>query len=41
MGVEQFRSYLYQETGPVRMKSQEWPMEIKPRQVAKFGEGTV
>ena len=38
-----FRSYLYQyqETGLVRVKSQEWPMEIKARPVAKFGEGTV
>ena len=33
-----FRSYLYQETGLVRVKSQEWPMEIKARPVAKFGE---
>ena len=36
-----FRSYLYQETGPVRVKSQEWPMEIKSRPVAKFSEGRV
>ncbi len=38
-----FRSYLYQyqETGLVRVKSQEWPMEIKARPVAKFGRGTV
>ena len=34
-----FRSYLYQETGLVRVKFQEWPMEIKARPVAKFGEG--
>jgi hypothetical protein len=34
-----FRSYLYQETGLVRVKSQEWPMEIKARPVAKFGAG--
>ena len=36
-----FRSYLYQETGLVRVKFQEWPMEIKARPVAKFGEGRV
>jgi hypothetical protein len=37
-----FRSCLYQETGlVVRVKFQEWPMEIKSRQVAKFGEGRV
>jgi hypothetical protein len=38
-----FRSYLYQyqETGLVRVRSQEWPMEIKARPVAKFGEGRV
>jgi putative transposase len=36
-----FRSYVYQETGPVRVKFQEWPMEIKARPVAKFGEGRV
>jgi len=34
-----FRSYLYQETGLVRVKFQEWPMEIKARPVAKFGRG--
>src|ERR1700674_1164748 len=34
-----FRSYVYQETGPVRVKFQEWPMEIKARPVAKFGDG--
>jgi hypothetical protein len=34
-----FRSYLYQETGLVRVKSQEWPREFKARPVAKFGEG--
>ncbi len=36
-----FRSYLYQETGLVRVKSQEWPTEIKARPVAKFGKGRV
>jgi putative transposase len=36
-----FRSYLFGETGPVRVKSQEWPMEIKAGPVAKFGEGRV
>ncbi len=36
-----FRSYLYQETGLVRVKFQEWPIEIKARPVAKFGEGRV
>jgi hypothetical protein len=25
----------------VRVKFQEWPMEIKPRPVTKFGEGRV
>jgi REP element-mobilizing transposase RayT len=34
-----FRSYLYGETGPVRVKFQEWPMEIKARPVATFGAG--
>jgi hypothetical protein len=36
-----FRSFLYQyqETGLVRVRFQEWPMEIKARPVAKFGEG--
>ena len=29
----------YQETGLVRVKFQEWPMEIKARPVAKFSEG--
>jgi len=35
-----FRSYLYQyqETGLVRVRFQEWLMEIKARPVAKFGE---
>ena len=33
-----FRSYLFGETGLVRVKFQEWPMEIKGRPVAKFGE---
>ena len=36
-----FRSYLFGETGLVRVKSQEWPMEIKARPVAKFGDGRV
>lgn len=34
-----FRSYLYRETGLVRVKFQEWAMEIKSRPVATFGEG--
>ena len=33
-----FRSYLYGETGLVRVKFQEWPIEIKSRPVATFGE---
>jgi len=32
-----FRSYLYQEAGLVRVKFQEWPLEIKARPVATFG----
>ena len=36
-----FRSYLYHETGLARVKSHEWPMEIKARPVAKFSEGRV
>jgi hypothetical protein len=38
-----FRSYLYQyqETGLLREKSQEWPMEIKARPAVKFGDGRV
>jgi hypothetical protein len=35
-----FRSYLYQETGPVRVKFQEWPTEIKDRRVTTFGKDT-
>jgi putative transposase len=34
-----FRSYLYQEIGPVRVKFQEWPTEITSRPVT-FGKGT-
>jgi hypothetical protein len=34
-----FRSYLYGETGLVRVKFQEWAMEIKARPVAAFGAG--
>jgi hypothetical protein len=34
-----FRSYLYQEAGLVRVKFQEWPLEIKARPVATFGDG--
>ncbi len=34
-----FRSYLYQETGLVRVKFQEWPTEIKFRPVATFSDG--
>jgi len=33
-----FRSYLHGETGLVRVKFQEWPIEIKSRPVATFGE---
>jgi putative transposase len=35
-----FRFYLYGETGLVRVKFQEWPIEIKSRPVAAFGEGS-
>jgi putative transposase len=34
-----FRSYLFGEAGLVRVKFQEWPMEIKSRPVATFGDG--
>ena len=34
-----FRSYLYQETGLVRVKLQEWPLEIKALPVAAFSDG--
>jgi len=34
-----FRSYLLGETGPVRVKFQEWPMEFKVRPVTTFGDG--
>jgi hypothetical protein len=34
-----FRSYLFGETGLVRVKFQEWPMEINRRPVATFGYG--
>ena len=34
-----FRSYLYRETGLVRMNCQEWQIEIKSRPVATFGDG--
>ena len=34
-----FRSYLFGETGPVRVRFQEWPLEIKARPIATFGEG--
>jgi putative transposase len=33
-----FRAYFYGETGPVRMKFQEWALEIKRRPVQSFGE---
>jgi hypothetical protein len=33
-----FRAYCYGETGPVRVKSQEWALEIKRRPVQSFGE---
>ncbi len=32
-----FRAYLYGETEPVRVKFQEWTLEIKPRSVESFG----
>jgi putative transposase len=32
-----FRAYLYGETEPVRVKFQEWTLEIKPRPVESFG----
>jgi hypothetical protein len=43
MGVEQlsFLPLPIPETGLVRVKSQEWPMEVEARPVAKFGEGRV
>jgi putative transposase len=34
-----FRSYLFGETGPVRVRFQEWPLGINPRPIATFGEG--
>jgi len=34
-----FRSYLYRVTGLVRVKFQEWPLEIKARPVATFSDG--
>ena len=34
-----FRFCLYGEVGPVRVKFQEWPMEIKARPVARFSAG--
>jgi len=34
-----FRSYFFGETGPVRVKFQEWPLEIRSRPVVTFGEG--
>jgi len=34
-----FRSYLLGETGLVRVKFQEWPMELKGRPVTTFGDG--
>ena len=33
-----FRAYAYGEAGAVRVKSQEWPLEIKRHPVRKFGE---
>lgn len=32
-----FRAYLYGETGPVRVKFQEWALEVKARPVQRFG----
>jgi|HubBroStandDraft_1064217.scaffolds.fasta_scaffold08784_6 putative transposase len=34
-----FRSYLFGEAGLVRVKFQEWPIEIKSRPVTTFGDG--
>ena len=34
-----YRSYLFGETGPVRVKFQEWAIEIRGRPAVKFGEG--
>jgi hypothetical protein len=34
-----FRSYLLGETGPVSVKFQEWPTELKGRPVVTFGDG--
>jgi hypothetical protein len=33
-----FRAYFYVETGAVRVKFQEWALEIKRRPVQSFGE---
>ena len=33
-----FRAYGYGETGPVRVKFQEWALEIKRRRVRSFAE---
>ncbi len=33
-----FRAYAYGEPGPVRVKFQEWPLEIKRRPVEKFND---
>ena len=33
-----FRAYAYGETGPVRVKFQEWALEIKRRAVESFAE---
>jgi putative transposase len=33
-----FRGYLFGETAPVRVRFQEWALEIKPRSVQSFGE---
>ncbi len=32
-----FRAYLYSEKEPVRVRFQEWPLEIKTRPVESFG----
>ena len=32
-----FRAYYYGEAGPVRVKSQEWALDIKRRPVESFG----
>ena len=35
-----YRSYFHGEKGPVRVRFQEWPLEIKARPVEKFSDGS-